>query len=85
MHVTTTQARAGLSGLVNRAARRGERIVVRRRGRDVAAIVSLADLALIEKLEDEIDVRESRKILAAMKRKGQKPVPLAQLKKELGL
>lgn len=85
MHVTTTQARAGLSSLVNRAARRGERIVVQRRGRDVAAIVSLADLALIEKLENEIDVRESRKILAAMKRKGEKPIPLAQLKRELGL
>ena len=84
MHVTTTQARADLSSLVNRAARRGERIVVQRRGRDVAAIVSLADLALIEKVEDEIDVREARKVLAAMKRKGEGPISLAQLERELG-
>jgi antitoxin (DNA-binding transcriptional repressor) of toxin-antitoxin stability system len=64
---------------------RGERIVLRRRGKDVAAIVPLEDLALIEKLEDEIDVREARKVLAEMKRKGRRPIPLATLKRDLGL
>jgi predicted oxidoreductase len=31
--------------------------------------------AFIEKLEDAIDVREARKVLAQMKRKGEKPIP----------
>ena len=73
------------SDTLNRVAYRGERIVLRRRGKDLAAIVPLEDLALIERLEDEIDVREARKALAEMKRKGQKPIPYEKVRRELGL
>lgn len=58
-----SKARKELSDTLNRVAYRGERIVLRRRGKNVAAIVPLADLKLIERLEDEIDVREARKAL----------------------
>lgn len=85
MHVTTTRARGHFSSLLDRAAREGERIVLQRRGEAVAAIVSLQDLALIEKLEDAIDVRESRRVLAAMRRGREKPITLRQLKREIGL
>ena len=63
----------------------GERILLRRRGRDLAAIVPMEDLALIEKIEDATDVREARKALARMRRTGKKPVPLEKLKRNLGL
>ena len=50
--------------LVDRVTQKGDRVVINRRGRDVAVIVSMDDLALIERLEDQIDaaaVRESRR------------------------
>ncbi len=42
--VPVTQARAALSDLVNRVVYGGERVVLTRHGRPVAAIVSAADL-----------------------------------------
>lgn len=83
--LTASQARDDFSDTLNRVAYRGERIVLRRRGKDLAAIVPLEDLALIERLEDEIDVREARKALAEMKRKGEKPIPYEKVRRELGL
>ena len=83
--LAASKARDEFSDTLNRVAYRGERIVLRRRGKDLAALVPLADLALIEKLEDEIDVREARKALAEMKRKGEKPIPYAKVRRELGL
>jgi prevent-host-death family protein len=83
--LAASRARDTFSDTLNRVAYRGERIVLRRRGKDLAAIVPIEDLALIEKLEDEIDVRKARRALAAMKRTGRKPVSLEKLKRELGL
>jgi hypothetical protein len=45
----------------------------------------MGDLALIERIEDETDVREARKALARMKRSRRKPVALEKLKRDLGL
>jgi antitoxin (DNA-binding transcriptional repressor) of toxin-antitoxin stability system len=45
--VNASEIRVGL-----RRAERGRRIVVRRRGRDVAAIVPLADIERLEEMED---------------------------------
>jgi prevent-host-death family protein len=83
--VAASKAREDFSDTLNRVAYGGECIVLRRRGRDLAAIVSIADLALIEKIEDETDVREARKVLARMKRAGKKPVSLEKRKRDLGL
>jgi prevent-host-death family protein len=83
--LAASQARDSFSDTLNRVAYRGERIVLRRRGRDFAAIVPLEDLKLIQKVEDEIDVRGAKKALAEMKRKGLKPVPYARVRKKLGL
>ena len=83
--LAASKARDEFADTLNRVAYRGERIVLRRRGRDLAAIVPIEDLALIEKLEDEADVREARKALAEMKRKGEKPIPYETVRKRLGL
>jgi prevent-host-death family protein len=83
--LAASKAREDFSDTLNRVAYGGERIVLRRRGRDLAAIVPMEDLALIEKIEDETDVREARRALARMKRTGRKPVPLEKLKRDLGL
>ncbi len=83
--LAASKVRDSFSDTLNRVAYRRERIVLRRRGKDLVAIVPMEDLALIERLEDEIDVRRARKALAETKRKGKKPIPLEKLKRDLGL
>ncbi len=83
--LAASRAREDFSDTLNRVAYGGERIVLRRRGRDLAAIVPMEDLALIENIEDATDVREARKALARMRRTGKKPVSLERLKRNLGL
>ncbi len=83
--LAASRAREDFSDTLNRVAYGGERIVLRRRGRDLAAIVPMEDLALIEKIEDATDVREARKAVAHMRRTGKKPVTLEKLKRDLGL
>ena len=56
-----------LADAINRVAYAGERIVLERRGKGVAALVSIDDLALLEELENQADIRAAKK---ALKEKG---------------
>ena len=78
--VTTSAARKDFDGTLNRA-RRGARIVLQKGGKDVAAIVSVEDLALLEELEDRLDVEDAR---AALREPGPN-IPYEQVRRELGL
>ena len=49
-----------------------------RRGKDLAAIVPMEDSKLIQKTDDEIDLREAKRALAEMKRKGLKRSPTSE-------
>jgi prevent-host-death family protein len=60
-----SEARETFSETVNRAAFGGERVVLTRHGKPVAAVVPLADLDLLEALEDRIDLDEARAALTA--------------------
>jgi PHD/YefM family antitoxin component YafN of YafNO toxin-antitoxin module len=82
----SVQAMAGqLAEAIDQVANAGERVILRRQRKPVAAIVSIKDLAALEKLEDEADAKAARKALAEMKRKSQKPIPLAEVKTRLGM
>ena len=61
--LSTVKAREGFSETVNRSAYGKERIILTRRGKGIAAVVPIEDLELLERLEDEIDIREARKAL----------------------
>jgi prevent-host-death family protein len=63
VHVSVSQARDGFADLVNRAAYKEERVIITRRGRAIAAIVPIEDVAYLERLEDEYDVQEALKVL----------------------
>lgn len=67
-----------------RVAKSHERVVVRHEGKDCAVIVPLDDLALIRRIEDEIDLAAAKRALAQTKR-GRKLIPLETLKRDLGL
>ena len=79
------KVRQGFSETINRVAYGRERIVLHRRGRDLAALIPVEDLALLEALEDRLDVEEAEKILAEAKARGEKPVPWEKAKKKLRL
>ena len=53
--ISATEARANFQELINRAEYKGERIVIHRHGKAVAAIIGLDDLRLLEAAEDAID------------------------------
>ena len=66
--VTTVEARSQLSEILNRAAYGRERVVLTRRGKPIAAVISIDDLnaleQLIERVEDSIDREEAERILS---------------------
>jgi hypothetical protein len=51
----------------------------------LAALIPVEDLALLEAVEDRLDVDEAEKILAEAKARGEKPVPWEKAKKKLRL
>jgi prevent-host-death family protein len=81
MNASIVNIRSNLADTLNRVAYAGERVVLERRGKPLAALVSIADLELLERLENEADLQAVRK---ARKQRG-KPVPLAKVKARLGM
>jgi antitoxin Phd len=82
VRLNASDARNDFSEVLNRVAYQGERIVLHRRGKDVAALISLEDLALLEKFEDAQDLRDAKAALKEAAKKGVKP--LSRVMEELG-
>ena len=82
-HLPFSKSREGFADTINRVAYGNERVVLRRRGKEVAAVVPIADLRLLEELEDRMDLVDARAALAETKKKGAKS--LDGILKELGL
>ena len=76
-----SEARASFADAVNRACFGGERTIIRRHGKDVAAAVSIHDFNTLEALEDRLDLEGARRI---MKRPG-RPIPWEKVKAHLKL
>jgi prevent-host-death family protein len=81
--LNSTDAREQLADVLNRVAYAGDRVRIARRGKVVAAVVPIGDLEMIERLENEIDIREAEKSLREAKKKG--TVSLDIIREELGL
>jgi prevent-host-death family protein len=82
--VSTSQARAQFADIVNRAAYGGERTVLHRQKKPVAAVISYEEFEFLERMieerENEIDVRLARKA-----RKEKRLIPWEKVKRDLGL
>ena len=50
--IPASKARERLADILNDVAGRGDRVILHRHGKDVAAVISVDDLALLESLED---------------------------------
>lgn len=80
-----TDARDRLADVVNEAAYTGRVTYLTRRGRRLAAIVSVEAAEAAELWEDEQLGRMADDALAEMARTGERPVPLDEVRAELGL
>ncbi len=74
-------AREEFSELLNQVSYLGERIIVHRRGKNVAALVSLEDLQLIQEIEDRLDNAAAD---AALEEPGAS-IPWEKVKKDLAI
>ncbi len=61
--ISTLKARKNLADVINSAQYGKERIILTRHGKEVAGIISIEDLNLLEKLEDRLDLQEAIEIL----------------------
>jgi prevent-host-death family protein len=78
--LTASLARQNFSDILSRAEYRGERVIVHRGKKAVAAVVPIEDVELLERLEEEIDVAAAREAL-----KDPRTIPWETIKKQLKL
>jgi prevent-host-death family protein len=80
--VNAADAKEELAEIINRVASNKERVILTRRGKEVAAIVSIEDLILLENLQHQGDLQDA--IDAFKEAREGKMITLAALKDELG-
>ena len=78
--ISMSEIRLKLSELANRVIYGGERVVVEKNNKPAFAIVSMEDVELLERLEDEMDIKAAEEAL-----KEGDFIPLDDLVKELGI
>ena len=79
--IPMAEARDNLAEVVNRVAFAKERVILSRRGKEIAAIVPLVDMRLLEKIEDLLDLEEARAALEEARSEG--TIPWEKIKAEL--
>lgn len=79
--IPASKARENFSSILDDVAGHGDRVILHRHGKDIAAVIPVQDLELLQALEDRYDVEEARAALAVREER----VPWPRLKKQLGL
>jgi prevent-host-death family protein len=79
--VSTVSARNEFASVVNRAAFGKERVILKRRGKAIAAVVPMDDIRFLESIEDQHDIATA---LASRKARKKGSKSLAWLRAELG-
>jgi len=62
--ITTADARKHFAEIVNKVAYGNEPIVLTRRGQEIAALISMEELKLLQQIEDHIDIEDAKKAIA---------------------
>ncbi|MFC8526479.1 type II toxin-antitoxin system Phd/YefM family antitoxin [Nocardia sp. NPDC057227] len=78
--VTSGSLRSRLADVLNRIAYAGDRVVVTRHGKAIAAVISANDLRLLEELEDARDAALLRRAVAEDNGSG---IPVDDLRRDL--
>jgi prevent-host-death family protein len=82
--MTVADAKNHFSDVLRRAEYGGERVIVERHGKPVAAIVSTDDLRQLEAAENAVDLRDAQAALAEAKERGTFPLDTVLRKHGLG-
>jgi len=77
--ITTVEARKNFADIVNNVAYGKDTVVLTRRGKELAALVSIEDLELLQQIEDHQDIEDAWNI----KDEPGNNIKLSDLKKEL--
>lgn len=88
VHIPVSEFKNEIAETLNRVAYAGERVLLQRHGKNVAALVSIKELEIledIEQMEDEIDLKKALKALKDIKSGKDKVVAWDDVKKEFGL
>ena len=73
-----------LAVAAERVKKNGKRMPIHQNGRVIAALIPADDLRTLEWM-DRLDLRAHRAALARARKRGEKPIPLAEVRKRLGL
>lgn len=88
LHLPVSEFKNEIAETLNRVMYAGERVLLQRHGKDVAALVSMKELRIldeIEAIEDEQDIVEAAKIIRRIKSGEGTVVSWDDAKKELGI
>lgn len=80
--ITTADAKEDFAELINRVAHNKERIILTRRDKQVAAIIPIEDLALLQASQNKHDLYDAVESLKESRSKG--TITLDTLKDEIG-
>ena len=78
--VTATQLKNRIGEMLDDVQFRGERVILARKGKPAAAVISIEDLEFLEELEDRLDAAEADE--AANDPDNQGRIPWEQIKRE---
>ena len=80
--ISTIEAKEEFSELVHRVSQNKERIILIRRGKEVAAMIPLEDLLLLQASQNKSDLNDAVEALKEARNQG--TVTLEELKSEIG-
>jgi prevent-host-death family protein len=80
--MNTVEAKEQFTDIINRVAHSKERIILTRRGKEIAAIIPLEDLEILQHTQDKHDLHSAIDALKEARSSG--TITLNQLEDELG-
>lgn len=83
--INVGEAREKFGEILDSAFYKKSRTIIKKRGKAVAAIVSIDDLELLEQLEDDIDNKEADRRLKRLRSGDETLVPWSKILKANGL
>ena len=84
-HLDASQACHDFSDTLERVSLGKERIVLQSQGQDVAVLVPIEDLSLLEQLEDLADIKAAEAAEAEAAARGEATIPWEEARQQLGL
>lgn len=80
--INTVEAKEQFTDLINRVAHNNERVILTRRGKEIAVIIPIDDLKVLQGSQDKTDLREAIEALKEARNAG--TISLDKLKEEIG-